>query len=285
MNNFDLIDDYLTSRLAEQDRISFEKQVESDPSLKADLAMQKAILESVKKARAAELKAMLQKVPLPGGSPASMGLPIMKMASGVVAAGLLIAALSYYFTDRHKESPTTSSSLQDASKKVDPSEFEPLEEPVAPIDPTENKEEKKAQAVEKEIGKEPGEKTPAPAQQPKIDVLDPTKDMIAEENSSTPVKAESGKTGVSSSRIAVNILSGNKKFPFHYQFVKGELLLYGPFDKSLYEILEINGDNHAVFLFYKDHYFLLDEKETKVTLLAPIKDAALVGELNEYRGR
>jgi len=285
MNNFELIDDYLTNRLPEQDKVAFEKQVASDPSLKADLAMQKGILESVKKARAAELKAMLQKVPVGGGGSASISLPIMKMAAGVAGAALLIAALSYYFKDGHKGSPSMPSSLEDSIRKVDPSEFEPLEEPTAPVEVTEKKEEKKVEAVEKETSKKSLKKTPAQANQPKIDVVDPTKDMMMEETESTRVKNESGKTGVTSSRIAVDVLNNNKKFSFHYQFAKGKLVLYGSFDKSLYEILEINGDNHAVFLFYKDQYFLLDEKEMKVTPLEPIKDAALVDKLKEYRGR
>jgi len=285
MNNFELIDDYLTNRLPEQDKVAFEKQVASDPSLKADLAMQKGILESVKKARAAELKAMLQKVLVGGGGSASISLRIMKMAAGVAGAALLIAALSYYFKDGHKGSPNMPSSLEDSIRKVDPSEFEPLEEPTAPVELTEKKEEKKVEAVEKETSKKSLKKTPAQANQPKIDVVDPTKDMMMEETESTRVKNESGKTGVTSSRIAVDVLNNNKKFSFHYQFAKGKLVLYGSFDKSLYEILEINGDNHAVFLFYKDQYFLLDEKEMKVTPLEPIKDAALVGKLKEYRGR
>lgn len=61
-------------------------------------------------------------------------------------------------------------------------------------------------------------------------------------------------------------------------------MLFGTFDKGLYEILEINSDTHSVFMFYKDNYYLLDEKQAKITLLEPIKDKALVAKLKEYRG-
>jgi hypothetical protein len=37
MSNFELIDDYLTNRLNEQEKEAFEKQLESDPALKADV--------------------------------------------------------------------------------------------------------------------------------------------------------------------------------------------------------------------------------------------------------
>ncbi len=62
-------------------------------------------------------------------------------------------------------------------------------------------------------------------------------------------------------------------------------MLYGPFDKSLYEILEIHGDSHAVFLWYKDNYYKLDEQQHNITRLEPITDATLVKKLKEYRGK
>ena len=62
MSNFELIDDYLTNRLTESERVAFEQQVASDPSLKADVELQKNILQGIKNARAAELKAMLNNI-------------------------------------------------------------------------------------------------------------------------------------------------------------------------------------------------------------------------------
>lgn len=64
MSNSELIDDYLTNRLSEQDRKSFEQQMDSNPALKADVELQKEIINGLKAARAAELKAMLNKVPI-----------------------------------------------------------------------------------------------------------------------------------------------------------------------------------------------------------------------------
>jgi hypothetical protein len=61
------------------------------------------------------------------------------------------------------------------------------------------------------------------------------------------------------------------------------LVLYGKFDKGLYEIIEINGSSHSIFLFYKENYYLLDEKETTITPLTPIRDSQLVKKLKEYR--
>jgi hypothetical protein len=283
MNNFESIDDYLTNRLGDTEKAAFETQLASDPSLRADVALQQQIVEGVKRARAAELKAMLKQVPV-GGS-ASFNLPLLRMAAGIVGAGLLIAALSYYFKNG-KEGAAMSSSIEDSihKNKIDPKDFEPLEEPTAPAPSVEKKEEK-VKGITDRKQNIPNKEVAKPIQpEPKIEAVDPSNEMIdnAEKESA---RKEMGKSIITASHVAVEIDSSNKKFSFHYQFHKGKLTLYGSFDKALYEILEINGDNHSVFMFYKNEYYLLNEKQNNITLLQPIHDKALVAKLNEYRGR
>jgi len=87
------------------------------------------------------------------------------------------------------------------------------------------------------------------------------------------------------SKLDVVTQPADKKYSFHYQFTQGKLHLFGPFDRNLYEILEINGDSHAVFLFYKENYYLLDEAQTAVMPLTPIRDGKLLQMLREYRKR
>ncbi len=285
MNNFELIDDYLTNRLTGEGKIAFEKQVEADPSLKADLQLQKVILESVKKARAAELKTMLQYVPV-GGSTGIAQFSVMKMAAGIIGAGLLIAALSYYFKNSGENGPNMSTSLEYSIKKVNPNDFEPLEEPTVTT-PAEEKKDESTKQEEKQPNKpvvRTGEKEKITTSKPKIELVDPTKDMI--DSDSRPLtKQQMAGSAVSSSKITVDVLSDNKKYSFHYQFSEGKLLLYGPFDKSLYEILEINGEAKSVFMFYQGQYYLLEEKQTKAAPLQPITDPELISKLKEYRGR
>jgi len=285
MSNFELIDDYLTNRLSGEAKIDFEKQVEADPSLKTDLQLQKVILESVKKARAAELKTMLQNVPI-GGSTGIAQFSVMKMAAGIIGAGLLLAALSYYFSNTGDNGPKMSTSLEDSIKKVNPNDFEPLEEPLATTAKEEKKNERQPKVENKPDPKttENPVKTTASATKPKMDLVDPTKDML--EGDSRPlISQQTPKKPVSTSHIKVNVLTDDKKYSFHYQFSEGKLLLYGAFDTSLYEILEINGEMHRVFMFYKDHYYLLGENQTKAAPLQPIMDPELISKLKEFRGR
>lgn len=281
MNNSELIDNYLTNRLTDIERVAFEQQVASDPPLKADIELQKNIVEGIKHARATELKSMLDNVSI---APVSSGFASLKIAAGIIGAGILIGSLYYYYQPKNlTEVPNLSTSIQDSLQGNDSAESSkklvPVEEP--------NKETKQQVADEpvKEKAVEIKKKTniPSVVKQPKIDVIDPTVEVSSEDNHST-IESENSKSAITASHIQVDTDSSSKKYNFHYQFNNGKLQLFGPFDKSLYEILEINGDSHAVFLFFKENYYLLDEKQTQITKLPLIKDGALIKMLKEYRG-
>lgn len=283
MSNFELIDDYLTGRLSEQENVAFEKQLESDPSLKADVDLQRQILEGVKKARAMELKSMLNKVPVNTGY--TIEFSVAKIAAGVIGAGMIGAAL--YFALKPDQVPDLSNAAADLSKKSEQIQKKKEESTTQPavVEPEQKKEETEIKPETKGTPskKEQVKETPSEVKQPKIEAIDPSEEMTGNENS--PVVSETHKGAVTVSHIDVETDTANKKYDFHYQFASGKLFLYGPFDKNMYEILEINGDNHALFFFYKDNYYLLDEKQMKVTHLEPIKDQNLVRKLKEYRSK
>ncbi|MEQ9412302.1 MAG: hypothetical protein RIF39_00655, partial [Cyclobacteriaceae bacterium] len=88
---------------------------------------------------------------------------------------------------------------------------------------------------------------------------------------------------ISASSVEVELVNGNKNYSFHYQFKDSRLALYGPFDSSLYEIIELNGTVHSIFLYYNDSYYHLDETEHKIVPLIMIRDTELLGKLEKYR--
>ncbi len=283
MSNFELIDDYLTNRLGEQEKVAFEQKLGSDSALQADVDLQKHILEAVKKARIADLKAMLNNVPMGGGF--SSGIASGKIAAVIVTMGIIGTSLYFYFKsagipeasgleieELHIDPMTTGPKAADSTTLygdktvvVQPSTIET--KPVVAKSP------KKKKAVKSSTSK-----------QPKIEVVDPSDELV--DNSANPTSISEGKkSSVTLSHIAVETNNANKKYNFHYQFKDGKLALYGSFDKSLYEILEIHSNQHAVFLFYKENYYLLNEKQNKITALQPIKDAVLLRKLKEYSVR
>lgn len=279
MSNFEQIDDFLTNRLSEQEKVAFEQQMKSDPALKADVELQKQILEGVKKARIAELKAMLNNVPVSGNF--SSGISGVKIAALLGTAAVVGTSLYFYLKPEEVKQEATATQRQ-VTKPVElnreTAELTIPEEKKEVISPVEPEKEVRRQAKKKESV------TPSATRQPQIEVIDPSDELV--DNSGTEiVKAEKQNSSISNSHIEVELDSSDKKHSFHYQFLKGKLLLYGAFDKGLYEILEINGDKKSVFLFYKENYYLLDEKQHRIIALEPIKDGVLLKKLKEYRAQ
>jgi hypothetical protein len=282
MNNFELIDDYLSNRLKGADREAFEKQLNNDPALRSDLDFQNQIVVGIRTARATELKAMLSKVPV-GGTTIAVDFSVLKMAAGLIAAGAIGAAIYFFATKGelppfNKAAGDLNSNTKTEEVKTEPKQeatpdSQPETSTPAVVTPEEKKEEKKTEKV-------------IPAQKPKLEVADPSEELENNDNAKKDDPTALRRSEIIPSNIQVEVVEATaKKYDFHYQFAGSKLMLYGSFDKSLYEVLEINGDNHAVFLFYKDFYYLLNEKQDKITKLEPITDAALVSKLRDYRKR
>lgn len=270
MSNFEKIDDYLTHRLPADERVGFEQAMARDAALREEVAIQEKIIQSVQKARAAELKTLLQQVPVPAG-----GLGTGQIAAGIFVAGVVATGLYFFFRpDAPPPLPAERPTVPEVVVQPEP-ETKP-ETTTAPAE-----EPKKKPAAQQK-------KTPTPVQKPDIQVADPTTELTDTAEEKTPAQTpeeKAVKPELTVSKLQVITAAGDKKHTFHYQFAEGKLHLFGPFDRNLYEILEINGDSHAVFLFYKENYYLLDEEKTAITPLAPIRDGKLLKMLREYRSR
>ncbi|MDZ4715744.1 MAG: hypothetical protein SH819_09770 [Cytophagales bacterium] len=271
MTNFEKIDDYLSNRLSESERSAFENQLAGDPALKEEFVIQQQVVKGVQQARIAELKNMLSQVPV-GGS----GFGASQIAATALSVGVVLFGL-YYFMQ------------PDEPQAVQP---EPIPsviiEPVKPADaaPAADTESAVKAEVNAEVTKEPTTREPRlsrPVQKPAIQVVDPSAEFRETEEPVGVTAPE--RTEIRVSKLEVITESSDKKHSLHYNFSQGKLLLYGPFDSNLYEILEIHGESHAVFLYYKENYYLLDETQEAITGLQAIRDGKLLQKLREYRGR
>jgi len=284
MSNFEHIDDYLTNRLSPQEKADFEKQLEGDGALRADVEFQKLTINAIKHARMVELKTMLNNVPVGGGS--STGLTMAKIAGGVASVAL-IGSIAYFSLKSDSKSTEPKPSVTKAEEVITPINPGTISSDTVSTTVTES-----TKSLKEQDAPVPSEKTQAKKQdqpvtafkEPKIDVMDLSDEMTSDKKKEiTPT--ENNKPEITASRIEVNTDASNKKYSFHYQFNNGKLLLYGSFDKGLYEILEINGNSHSVFLFYQDNYYLLEEKENTTSPLVAVKDPVLLRKLKEYRTR
>ena len=278
MSNFELIDDYLSNRLNEQDRTAFEHQLHGDPSLKEDVEFQRQVVEGVRQARAIELKHLLNNVPVSGISWIGG-----KTAASVIAAGLVAVSLYIYFKEDIQPITPKEAIQQEISKPTADNVVEPVITTVPGPNSNENASASAERLKEKpEVMKE--NKASTPVTKPDIQVVDPSSELTEARPESTANVAHD-RSDISASKMEVMTGLSDKKHNFHYQFSQGRLMLYGPFDKSLYEILEIHGESHAVFLFYKENYYLLDQRQEEIAELKYIRDTGLIKKLKEYRDR
>ncbi len=287
MSNFEKIDEYLTNRLSEQDRKGFEQQLGTDSALKAEVEFQTQIIEGLKKARAAELKAMLSKVPVESGSVTEF--PTLKVAAGLIGTAIIVSAGYLYYADNNKaELPVITTPVEDSivqseeAKPNDPEDNNDNDNIIEqPKEPEAAATQQQAQPV-KAPRSRPSDNAEAsqPVDRPALDVIDPSEELTE----SIPTRGNtSTKPVLTIPKMNVEVDSSSKKYPFHYQFTDGKMILFGSFDKSLYEIIEINGESHSVFLYHKENYYKLDESKNEITPLEPVKDKALIQQLKEYR--
>jgi hypothetical protein len=299
--DFDLLDDYLANRLQGEKKEAFEKQLESDPELKREQQLQQKLIEGIKNARIAELKAMMNNTvvpPIQGGQAAWL----TKVAAWLVVAGAMSAGIYFYFhqDDKEKENtaeePVTNKAIEqpkEIAQNMQPAveenkaTVENKSESIANETPTVKKDEKtkrKNVAKPNPTAAQPQETEVADRQKP--DAFDPTGEI--ETSSSAPendaVRPKNNEAKIVASSIEVTTDNTNKKYSFHYQFKNGKLFLYGSFEQNLYEIMEFfSGSKRTLFLFYKDNYYLLNEDNEKIKSLEAINDPVLQDKLKEYR--
>lgn len=283
MSNFENIDEYLTNRLSEQDRKSFEQQLGTDSALKAEVEFQTQVIEGLKKARAAELKAMLSKVPIESGSVTDF--PTLKVAAGLIGTAIIVSAGYLYYSNNNKaELPVITTPIEDSViqfEEAQPNDTEDNKDIIELPKEPETTTQQQVQPLKTQKSR-PSDNAEAsqPVGKPALDLIDPSEELTE----STPTRGTTNnKPVLTIPKMNVEVDSSSKKYPFHYQFTDDKMILFGSFDKSLYEIIEINGESHSVFLFHKENYYKLDESKNEITPLEPVKDKALIQKLKEYR--
>ena len=279
--DLELLDDYLSNRLSSQDKTAFEQQLEADPDLKKELEFQQGLVEGIKQARVAELKGMLQGIPV-STIPTGQTPLIAKIGSLIVIGGIVATGLYFYIGNNGSEGEqieTVAPVVEEES--VEDSKSAESTDPVEQSEP--GSADDTASSAENNTVVKDGSPVPSPVKKPDISVYDPTKET--EQVGLDPKEQIEiiSKAFVTSS-IKVETDSGNKDYSFHYMFKDRKLVLFGIQENDLYEILEfIYDDKRTVFLFYKSNYYWLDIYKADPTKLQPIRDKALLKKLKEYR--
>jgi hypothetical protein len=281
---FEMMDDYLSNRLSADEKSAFEQQVQADPQLAQELAIQKNLVEGIRQARAVELKSMLNNVPV---SPINGGSSmLMKVGTWAVVAGLVVTGIYFYSTNEDEAGTGEPKTISEQTPEVKP---EVAQVPETETEPATDKKEEPTSSVTK-----PEEKVKKSDSQPEktepakpLDVYEPSEEVVDERTQQYErEQMENIKKAFVTSSIEVETDTMSKKYSFHYVFKNSKLVLYGAFERNLYEILEFIGDEkRTVVLFYKSTYYLLDIEKTQPTKLTPIRDQKLLKMLKAHRSK
>lgn len=296
--DLELLDDYISNRLNAQAKSAFEERLQADPELKGEFQLQNKIAEGLRNARKAELKAMLVAIPtagLSGGEGSQMSIPakigVWVAATAVVGTGIYFFLTSNQTTDQPAKNHVIEMPKQ-APEQV-PADSQLAESTAVAPDNTQNEspstEETVAVApkVESSRKKKEDTSTVQPAGKPSIEAFDPSVSESTPEGTINQAELQNFSNPVTGD---IPVLNDNtsKKYRFHYQIKDGKLTLFGPFEKSLYELIAFydgESPNAKVtrFLYHASKYYLLKDDDDKVKALTPITDPKLIGKLNESR--
>lgn len=273
------MDDYLSNRLSAEQKSAFEQQVQADPRLAQEINLQQNLVDGIRRARAVELKRILNNTPvspLHGGNSMLVKVGIWAVVTGLVVTGI------YFYSINEEKSTLETETTAEQNPVVKPEVIE-----VPETEPRPAKESSSVTETEEKVTKterQPAKPIPAPAKP--IDVYEPPADEADAQTQYEREQTENVKRAFVTSSIEVETDTMSKKYNFHYVFKNNKLILYGAFEENLYEILEFIGDEkRTVALFYKSNYYLLNIENTEPTKLIPIRDKKLLKMLQSHRSK
>lgn len=267
--DFELLDDYLTNRLSEQERSAFEHKLQADPDMQHEYALQKRLIQGIKDARVAELKGMLNQVAIPGNTGNGLGTKIL---IGTVITVLIAAAGYWYFTrdNVNIEQPKTLSQQPAELEKPaieSPAQVTPQQKPSVSAERPTAEPEKNQTSAGTEHSKPSLAKRPDPLQAP----------------AGTPGADGSRRADIRNASLAVENVH-NSEYSFHYQISADKLRLYGAFEEDQYSVLDFeNNGKRQLALRYKDNFYLLEPDANEIQRLEPVTDPTLLEMLQTHR--
>lgn len=270
--DLELLDDYLSNRMSEEDRLTFEKRLQADPDLKNEYVLQKRLIQAIKDTRAAELKAMLRQVPVPAhGTGNALAT---KIILGTLAS-LMIVAAAYWYTNR-PDAEQPQEPIKEEKTFVPEVQPQPLAEP-APNErreaaPEDQRQQPQVEQDKNQTSAGTEHSRPSLAKKP-----DPVQVPAPKERGPS-----AGDRDVPSTDIVT--IASNESYQFHYAFSDGKLVLYGPFEEGSFEVVNLERDGErSMFLAYRDNFYRIDPAGAGIRPLETVKDQALLQQLKQQR--
>ena len=319
LKQMELIESYLQDKLSPEMANDFVKKITADPNLKSEVEFQRDIVESVKVARKAELKARLNRINVTGTSSSSQTGSVLTASAFFIALGLGIYFISspepisqeitilqsdqkpknesnILTNEDDKElaeittqddEPTIITNTDSAQSKVAAPEL--IAQKQVDKDRTDPVKSSSSNDVSDKDYKDQASNDIAIVEKPMVVIPDITSDFVDDDELESTEELDVTDNSISmkdESTIAKFEIENLKddKYTFNYRFKKGKLLLYGNFSASPYEIIELNtNEGKRIYLYYSDEFYPLNEEQSKIADLTAITEKSLIQELNKIK--
>lgn len=281
MKNIEKIAAYFENELSEAEKQDLLKELDSNPELKSEFDFQEQVIEGIKATRKAELKEMLNNVPVASVGTSSSSF-LYKTLIGGAATIIVGSGIYWYYIGSNEPSESVQEPVtieyQEKESTVEIDDIIPV---------VEDKELANSETIINTTKVVESAKTSPKAATPTVDMPEMPTDSfdsqtLPEESLEVPKTIRNASVNLNS-KIDVEVKM-KKKYNFHYQFVSGKLVLYGDFDDSLFEVLELNDEDESnLYLYYKSNYYYIKDKSGEIVELKEVKDKALIQKLASIR--
>ena len=288
-----LVTKYLEGGMTGSEQYIFEDQLTSDPLLKTEFEHQNEIVNGLKEFRKTQLKTRLNNITVGPGIIGILSQSVsMKTLSYVVTSILVGAGSYYYFNSSTKPMAVHFSSVESRLDFLLPESDYSTE--AVDLNYKYNQKTNLAEWIpEKETEKIKDSKE----QTKKISLIDFSVPEVHHDGSTdpTPEPEQILEKAVARSKSFVdagefskvdieNVV--NNRYKFHYRLDNNKLYLYGKFEASPYEIIEINSfQSKKLFFYYNGNYFKLNQNVDDISPLLKIENPEIITELNILKKR
>lgn len=295
-NQFEKIEQYHMGNMSPQDASSFEKELASDPSLRAESDFQSNIIDGIKEHRRLQLKSRLNAIDVsPGWMEFAQQSSLVKSFGGLMIATIVGTGV-YFLAEEKPEAVENTAFVSPGSEALWPQIQEtdftwtiPAEKAkesvvnesisstkklIVESTTTIKSDEEVVESVDVVPGQSSKTFTPDFSAPDAGDVAD-EKEVVATVLDRVPTASslESGKD-------AIEIETKNSKnSKIKYKYYDGKLFLSGDFNKEPYEILEINSSTgRRIYLLHQRKYYEVKITD-RLTELPEVTNIKLIQEL------
>jgi hypothetical protein len=264
--NINLIDDYLTGNLNQEQTLNFENNLTSDANLQSEVNFQKDVINSIKENRKNELKTRLNSINV-ASSTSSVWQKVAIAASTVIISG----GIAMFVTTNDEANEVTKAPIAEQNSTIEILEDVTVTLPIS-IDELIILEERESEEVSAPQGTQ--KSSPAPKQETVVNV-DPlfntpspnTTDNDIDIDHKLDIDKGINTTDVKIKEDGLKVYPENKKNRFHYKYDgKTVLVQIAEYSEQSPAVLIDFPEKKEVFLNYNGVFYQLDKSKTWDTL-------------------